>query len=593
MTVSLALWGLAFDWTFAAALVAVLLVHELGHALAMRVLGWKDMSMFFVPFVGAVVTGRTGEVPAWKQTLVLLAGPLPGLLAGSAALLYPPDGAAALPWWDEVAFLAVTVNLFNLLPITPLDGGRLVEIALFSRWPRLRLVFAAISVAGLGGLAWWLESMPLGAVALLLALALPHEWRAAKLEADADGSADGGRSLAQLCDQVQQRFSGLGLPRQLALVQSVQLRRRVRPPRRWESVATLLILAAAYTATLPLLKQAWPHHRAEDLEADARTPAQVAFDIAWDEYDMLSDDNAPADAKLRARQAALAADDLRHVDMQVLQAQALRHPERRLAIEALLEAGRDGERWELGDVLQAELDTLAHAAGQANAKERAVVLGDAIAWAERAAPTRFAPTVRTRLLWAEALDQAGDTPRAQALLAELTQRTLTADDCQCELREVVRARAWFALSHRQADQAIAVLEEPRFRDNLQQGEGRLAIDYAWALLLAGQTDRGLAVMRLAAVVKARPGRHDDAARRGAAPPEHVRNPLDLAFALSRAGRDDEARALLGQHHGRWHCTAAARGWLGYPIREPWQGERWRHLQETASRLCPTGHAAPS
>jgi len=127
LALSLALWGVVFDWPRAVALVVVLLVHEFGHAIAMRAFGWKDLSMFFIPFLGAIVTGRPSEVPAWKQVVVLFAGPLPGLIAGIVLLAGLGHGnvsyAGARGIWLDVGLIAVSVNLFNLLPITPLDGG--------------------------------------------------------------------------------------------------------------------------------------------------------------------------------------------------------------------------------------------------------------------------------------------------------------------------------------------------------------------------------------------------------------------------------------------------------------------------------------
>ncbi len=86
LVLSALLWAQQFTWGQALALVVILLVHESGHALLMRAFGYRDMSMFFVPFVGAVVTGVASELPAWKQALVLLAGPVPGLLVGLGIL---------------------------------------------------------------------------------------------------------------------------------------------------------------------------------------------------------------------------------------------------------------------------------------------------------------------------------------------------------------------------------------------------------------------------------------------------------------------------------------------------------------------------
>ena len=64
LAASLALWGNLFDWGFAAILVGVLLIHEAGHAIAMRAFGYREISMFFIPFFGAAVTGTEKEMPS-------------------------------------------------------------------------------------------------------------------------------------------------------------------------------------------------------------------------------------------------------------------------------------------------------------------------------------------------------------------------------------------------------------------------------------------------------------------------------------------------------------------------------------------------
>src|ERR1700759_4641270 len=64
-----------------AALTGVLFFHEAGHFVGMRVFGWRDLKMFFIPFLGAAVSGRRNGAESWKEGLVLLLGPLPGLFA--------------------------------------------------------------------------------------------------------------------------------------------------------------------------------------------------------------------------------------------------------------------------------------------------------------------------------------------------------------------------------------------------------------------------------------------------------------------------------------------------------------------------------
>src|SRR5262245_13311298 len=67
-------------------LLGVLLFHEGGHALGMRLFKFRDVRMFFIPLFGAAVSGRARGAAAWKEALVSLLGPLPGILAGFGAI---------------------------------------------------------------------------------------------------------------------------------------------------------------------------------------------------------------------------------------------------------------------------------------------------------------------------------------------------------------------------------------------------------------------------------------------------------------------------------------------------------------------------
>jgi Zn-dependent protease len=153
--------------------VGVLFFHEAGHALAMRALGYADVRVFFIPFLGAAATGDQAGVAAWRRGVVLLAGPLPGLLCGSAMLLtYPPSA-----WARSVAVMLVVINGLNLLPLHPLDGGRLV--ALLTSWrpslldPLLRAVAAAVFLA----LGIWLHDAPFYVLAGLAVLSVRNAAR--------------------------------------------------------------------------------------------------------------------------------------------------------------------------------------------------------------------------------------------------------------------------------------------------------------------------------------------------------------------------------------------------------------------------------
>ncbi len=132
--------------TTAAVLLAIVLFHELGHYLAMRTLGYVDTTIFFVPFLGGVAAGRKDDATIAQRMIVLLAGPVPGLLLACAFAVVGPRS-----WGRETAFLVAAVNLFNLLPMLPLDGGQIAHMLFFARRPWLDT--ASRGIAGLGLLA--------------------------------------------------------------------------------------------------------------------------------------------------------------------------------------------------------------------------------------------------------------------------------------------------------------------------------------------------------------------------------------------------------------------------------------------------------
>src|SRR5438045_4973820 len=114
-----------------AMIVAVLLFHELGHYAGMRVFGYRDVRMFFVPFLGAAVSGRRDGVAAWKEAVVLLLGPLPGIVLGIVLLVW--NVRAPDPLKKNAVLMLLLVNGFNLLPLGGLDRPQLFQRVLFSR----------------------------------------------------------------------------------------------------------------------------------------------------------------------------------------------------------------------------------------------------------------------------------------------------------------------------------------------------------------------------------------------------------------------------------------------------------------------------
>lgn len=122
MILSLGVYWTAFGWKLAAGLIASIYVHEMGHVAALQRFGIRASLPMFIPGLGAVVRLQQSPADEREDARVGLAGPIWGLGAAIAAwLIHLATGAAI---WGAVARVGAWINLFNLLPIWQLDGGR-------------------------------------------------------------------------------------------------------------------------------------------------------------------------------------------------------------------------------------------------------------------------------------------------------------------------------------------------------------------------------------------------------------------------------------------------------------------------------------
>src|SRR3954467_12282524 len=144
MLVSVAAYSLIWGWTFALGFVVLLFVHEMGHVIQLRREGIPASAPFFIPFLGAVVSARSLGDDAVAEARVGLAGPVLGSLGAAACLgVYLITGD---DFWRALAFPGFFLNLFNLAPVVPLDGGR--AMAAMAPWMWF-LRLAAPAVFGL------------------------------------------------------------------------------------------------------------------------------------------------------------------------------------------------------------------------------------------------------------------------------------------------------------------------------------------------------------------------------------------------------------------------------------------------------------
>jgi Zn-dependent protease len=163
MVVSVGAYTLLWGWRFAAIFVVLIFVHELGHALWLRHEGIPSGAPVFIPFLGAVIGMRGRPRDAYVEAKVGLAGPVLGTI-GAAIVL-------AIGEWQNSDLLRAAghtgflLNLFNLLPIVPLDGGR-----------AMAAIHPALWIAGIAGLAALLIVAPNAILILILVLGGREAW---------------------------------------------------------------------------------------------------------------------------------------------------------------------------------------------------------------------------------------------------------------------------------------------------------------------------------------------------------------------------------------------------------------------------------
>lgn len=132
LSMLLAVWVYAVYWgaPFAVGFVLLIFVHEAGHAVVMRRLGLHAGAPVFIPFVGAVIAMKSLPRDAYVEALVGIGGPVLGSVGALVCLIVGWATGSLL--WYSLASTGFLINLFNLIPVSPLDGGRIVGV--ISKW---------------------------------------------------------------------------------------------------------------------------------------------------------------------------------------------------------------------------------------------------------------------------------------------------------------------------------------------------------------------------------------------------------------------------------------------------------------------------
>jgi Zn-dependent protease len=137
-------------------LILVLFIHEMGHFVFMKLFKYENVRMLFIPLMGAFVQGSKGKYSQKESFYVISAGPFPGIWIGSALLVFA--SVYQQEWMLELSFLFLFLNVINLFPIDPLDGGQLFKLYVNKKRDLFLMMFALFSSMLMIFVGWMIDS---------------------------------------------------------------------------------------------------------------------------------------------------------------------------------------------------------------------------------------------------------------------------------------------------------------------------------------------------------------------------------------------------------------------------------------------------
>ena len=202
MGLFIAAFYLIFKWEFTYILVlaGVIFIHEIGHFLAMRIFKYNDLGIFFVPLIGAFATGQKDTISQRQNVIISLAGPLPGVIIG--VILYYFGLRDSNEFVIRTSNIFIFLNLFNLIPIMPLDGGRLIKSMFFDNNELINKIFLFLSIIVLSIYSLYTQSYFLLVIPFFLLTQIRNQSQVSKIKEGLDKKAIGiDKSYEELSDK--------------------------------------------------------------------------------------------------------------------------------------------------------------------------------------------------------------------------------------------------------------------------------------------------------------------------------------------------------------------------------------------------------
>ena len=140
-------------------LIVVLFIHEMGHFLFMKLFNYRNVKMMFVPLMGAFVQGVKKIYSQKESFFVILGGPVPGILLGIIGSIFAIH--YEMEWLLELSGIFMILNMINLLPLDPLDGGQLFRLLVKYDHDLFLMIFSLVSSLVLISAGFFADSWPL------------------------------------------------------------------------------------------------------------------------------------------------------------------------------------------------------------------------------------------------------------------------------------------------------------------------------------------------------------------------------------------------------------------------------------------------
>jgi Zn-dependent protease len=163
-------FAILFDWEFALLLILALFIHEFGHLLAYRLMGQPWGRMIFLPFLGAIAMPRLPFESQGQTIFAALMGPGFSTLLSIGCVIWLHAFVPQDPMIYSLAIVTIMLNLFNLMPAEPLDGGvalRSILTRVIGRYARFGLILAGAMIGAVGFLYGHLVIVLFGGLAIL------------------------------------------------------------------------------------------------------------------------------------------------------------------------------------------------------------------------------------------------------------------------------------------------------------------------------------------------------------------------------------------------------------------------------------------